>query len=307
MLFSNPMAGQVEADSQQISLVGKQGFRYIELQLPSIRHSISPTELSNLFTLNQVQPVAFRAPENMALGKAPINLDDWEFWLKTAAELYGESPYRYFICHGAAVTLREVFDYLDARPRDFNGLHDYKTQYVETAIEQLNKLEKIAQPLNIRLLIENAPMSGAEYFEPGQDWIHPALRTPRHLLQIAEATATGICLDTANARITSHVLSYMHRSRSLFAAATEKEVLNATRTWIDFYRELKEHTALTRLSFAISWGDTPVTRHIPFPEGAYPELLAFAKELDPHLPIILPAGNNQLPDMMEPLTRLKTR
>ncbi|PTM59468.1 hypothetical protein [Desmospora activa] len=307
MLFSNPLAARVEADPHQVSLVGKQGLQYVELQLPSTRHSFATHELFNLLSFSQIEPIALRAPENMALGKVPLNLEDWEFWLETAAELYGDSPYRYFICHGAAVTLNEVFDYLDARPRDFNGLHDYKTQYVETVIQQLNTLENVAQALNIKLLIENAPMSGQEYFEPGQDWIHPALRTPRHLLQIAEATGTGICFDSANARITSHVLSYMHRSRSLFAAATEKEVLNATRTWIDFYRELKEHTALTRLSFAISWGDTPATHHIPFPEGAYPELLAFAQLLHPELPVILPTGNNKLKEMMEPLMRLKMR
>ncbi|MDR6225032.1 hypothetical protein [Desmospora profundinema] len=305
MLFSNPITAQADAELHQMRQVRDQGIHDIELQLPSTRYSRE--ELSDLFQITQTRPVAFRAPENMPLGKGPINLEDWEYWLETAALLFEESPHRYFICHGAAVTLGEVFDYLDARPRDFNALHDYKTRYVETIIDQLKQLEEKARSLDIRLLIENAPMGGTEYFEPGRDRIHPALRTPRHLLRIAEATGTGICLDTAHARITSHVLSYMHRSRSLFAAATEKEILNATRTWIQFYEQVSNRTSLVRLSFAISWGDTDTTHHVPFPEGAYPELLDFADQVDPNLPIILPVNKNQLKEMAEPLLRLKKR
>lgn len=305
MLFSNPIAVQANAELHQLRLALDQGFHEVELQLPSTRYS--QEELSDLFQVTQTRPIAFRAPENMPLGKGLFNREDWQYWLETAAALLEESAHRYFICHGATVTLGEVFDYLDARPRDFNALHDYKTRYVETIIDQLKELDAIARSLDIQLLIENAPMGGTEYFEPGRDRIHPALRTPRHLLRIVEATGAGICLDTAHARITSHILSYMHRSRSLFAAATEKEVLNATRNWIEFYEQVSKHTALVRLSFAISWGDTDTTHHIPFPEGAYPELLDFADRVHPELPIILPVQKENLKEMAEPLLRLKKR
>ncbi|PTX64877.1 hypothetical protein C8P63_10196 [Melghirimyces profundicolus] len=298
MLFSNPTAAQTEAELHQLHQVADQGFKRTVIQLPSSRYNRE--ELLNLFRITDTKPIAFRAPRELTLGKAKnFNEEAWSYWFHTVASLYPDDA-GHFICHGSAVTLGELFEFLDQRPRNFNALHDYKTQYVETVIDQLKRLEAIARPLGIRLLLENAPMGAPAYFEPGKGRICPALRTPRHLLRVTEATETRICFDAAHARITSNVFTYMHRSRSLFAAATEKEILNATRDWPQFYQQIKEQTAMVRLSYAVSWGDTPQSLHIPFPETAYPELLEFAETLNPRIPVVLPSTTEKnLREMMK--------
>ncbi|GGE14736.1 hypothetical protein GCM10011571_15280 [Marinithermofilum abyssi] len=306
MLFSNPLAVSTSAELHELHQVADQGMKHVEVQLPSSRYT--QDELQDLFQATHTSPIAFRAPKTMGLGSSDFILEEWEYWLKTVAPLFSEDSLRYVVCHGTAVTLGEVFEYLDARPQDFNGLHDYKTRYVEKIIEQLEQLHSTALKYNIQLCIENAPMGGDHYFEPGKGLIYPALRTPRHLQRIAEATEVQICLDTANARITSNVLSYMHRSRSLFAGATEKEILNTTRDWIEFYQQVQKNTVLVRLSYAVSWGDTPQTTHTPFPEEAYPELLEFAEQVDDEIPILLATGKEQdLQDALKPLRQLKKR
>ncbi|MFC4076722.1 TIM barrel protein [Salinithrix halophila] len=307
MLFSNPLAAQSEAAIPPLHQLADQGFTQAEVVLPSSRRDRE--NLKDLLQVTGIRPIAFRAPAHLGLGTAaPLNKEEWTGWMEAIAPLF-RGKHRYLICHGATVTLGEVFEYLDARPRDFNALHDYKTQYVEQMIEQLGQLEEAAQPFGIHLLVENAPMGGPEYFEPGKNWIHPALRTPRHLLRITEATGVKLCFDTAHARITSNVFTYMHRSRSLFAASTEKEILNATRSWIQFYEQVKERTAIVRLSYSVSWGDTPDTCHIPFPEAAYAELLDFAEQIPSKTPIVLPSGAREetLPALKSALHRLKKR
>jgi hypothetical protein len=150
-------------------------------------------------------------------------------------------------------------------------------------------------------------MGEEAYFEPGRSLLYPALRTPRHLLSIAETTGAKICFDTANARITSNALTYMHRSRSLFAGATEQEILGATSTWINFYQQVKAQTGLICLSYAISWGDTSDANHIPFPDSAYSELIHFAEQVDEQIPIVLAAKNdkNGFKAMLDSLHQLK--
>ncbi|OYD07681.1 hypothetical protein [Paludifilum halophilum] len=306
MLFSNPLVAASTAELHELHQISNQDIKRTELQLPSTRYTRE--DLKDLFRTTDTAPVAFRAPEHLGLGKSRFSPEEWESWFHTVAPLFSGEP-GYFVCHGATVALGEVFEFLDERPRDFNALHDYKTQYVENMIDQLRRLEEIAEPLGIQLLLENTPIGGDEYFEPGKERIHPALRTPRHLLRVAEATGTRVCFDTAHARITSNVFTYMHRSRSLFAAATEKEILNATRSWIQFYESIKDITGLVRLSYAVSWGDTPQTAHIPFPEAAYAELLDFAEQIDPETPVILAGGNSEhrLKQMLETLRELKKR
>jgi hypothetical protein len=293
-------------DLHQLHTIGKWGIRRVELQLPSARYTTE--ELADLFRTSGTKPIAFRVPPHMGLGTHSFDLQDWRYWLETVAPLFSEQP-RWVIGFGATVSLGQIFEFLDERPRDFNALHDFKTQYTETVIHQLRQIEEIAKPLHIQLLIENAPMGGALYFEPGQARIHPALRTPRHLKQITQATDAKLCLDTAHARVVSNVLSYMHRSRSLFAGATEKEILNAPRSWQEFYKQTRDHVALIRLSYAVSWGDTPQTAHISFPEEAHPELLDFAEEVDVATPIALVAGetSEQLPSFLDALRHLKKR
>ncbi|MBN2908526.1 TIM barrel protein [Polycladomyces sp. WAk] len=306
MLFSNPVAVTSAPDLHQMHTIGKMGIRRVELQLSPARYTTE--ELADLFRTSGTEPMAFRVSPDMGLGTPSFELENWRYWLETVAPLFLEQP-KWVIGFGATVTLGEIFEFLDERPHDFNALHDFKTQYVETVIKQLRQIEEIAKPLGIHLLIENAPMGGPLYFEPGQARIHPALRTPRHLLQITQATDVKLCLDTAHARIASNVLSYMHRSRSLFAGATEKEIMNAPRSWREFYRQTQEHIAMVRLSYAVSWGDTPHTAHIPFPEEAHPELLDFAEEVDTATPISLTAGetSEQLPVFLDTLRQLKKR
>ncbi|MDN4594812.1 hypothetical protein [Polycladomyces subterraneus] len=306
MLFSNPVAVTSPPDLHQLHTIGKLGIRRVELQLSSTRYTSE--ELADLFRTSGTEPIAFRVPPHMGLGTPSFDLEHWRYWLETVAPLFPEQP-KWVIGFGATVSLGEIFEFLDERPHDFNALHDFKTEYVETVINQLRQIEEIAQPLHIQLLIENAPMGGSLYFEPGQARIHPALRTPRHLLQIAQATGVKLCLDTAHGRIVSNVLSYMHRSRSLFAGATEKEILNAPRSWQEFYKQTRDHIELIRLSYAVSWGDTPQTAHIPFPKEAHSELLDFAEEVDTATPITLVAGetSEQLPSFLDTLRQLKKR
>jgi hypothetical protein len=250
-----------------------------------------------------VEPIAFRMPASMGLGTASFRIEAWNGWLETLAEAgFGEGLF--IICHGAPVPLGLIFEYLDARPTDFNALRDFKTEYVAAIADQLKRIRETADRLNFRLLIENAPMGSDQYFEPGQSLLYPALRTPRHLLQIAEEAGIGLLLDTAHARITSNALTYMHRSRSLFAGATEHEIMSAPSDWVEFCRQVKDQVELVRLSYAVSWGDTPETKHIPFPSSAYGELIRFAElTLEENVPVIL--GSPELERMLQTLQELK--
>ncbi|MBA4493167.1 TIM barrel protein [Paenactinomyces guangxiensis] len=304
MLFSNPVSITSPLDLHRLHQIADEGINRVELQLPEDRYTA--TELSEMLKLGKVTPIAFRMPNYLGLGTSSFSVDEWKYWFETIDPVL-DTEHRHIICHGAAVPLGAIFEYLDARPADFNALHDFKTQYVERMISQIQQLGKLAKDRGIQLLIENTPVGGHAYFEPGQSTIYPALRTPRHLLQIVEATEAKICFDTAHARITSNVLTYMHRSRSMFAAATEKEILSSTKTWIDFYKEIKPHVALIRLSYAISWGDTPQTCHIPFPSSAYEELISFAEQADDQVPISIAAGRtkDELKQMLQTLHDLK--
>lgn len=304
MLFSNPVAATSAPDLHHLHTIGKLGIHRVELNLTSDRFTTE--ELADLFQTSNTEPIAFRVPPYMGLGTRSFDLEDWRYWLETVAPLFPDGP-KWVIGFGATVALGEIFEFLDERPYDFNALHDYKTQYVETMIHQLRRIEEVAKPLEIQLLIENAPMGGPLYFEPGRARIHPSLRTPHHLLQITQATDVKLCLDTAYARIASNVLTYMHRSRSLFAGATEKEILNAPRTWREFHSQIRDVVALVRLSYAVSWGDTPQTAHIPFPEDAHSELLDFAEEVDAATPITLAGKTSQLSTFLGELRQLKKR
>ncbi|MCS1350485.1 hypothetical protein [Mechercharimyces sp. CAU 1602] len=306
MLFSNLLAATTPLHMHSLHHMHKHGLDHVVIQLPEERYEYA--ELEEIFAVTKTKPQAFRMPHSLGLGTHHFPLEDWKYWLTTTAPLLDQKSAG-IIVHGSTVALGDIFAYLDKRPRQFHALHDYKTQYVERFIEQLLTLQQIAHPLGISLLVENAPMGGSYYFEPGNNAIHPALRTPRHLLRITEATKAKLCFHSAHARVTSHALSYMHRSRSLFGAATEKEILNASRTWIDFYEKVKEKTALVLLSYATSWGDTPETNRIPFPASTYPELLQFAEVVHEQVPIALDLQGNDLyvKQMMDTLRQLKNR
>ncbi|SEN04902.1 sugar phosphate isomerase/epimerase family protein [Lihuaxuella thermophila] len=304
MLFSNPISATLSLDLHRLHQVRDTGITRVELQLPEDHYTAE--EIKEIIDLTGITPVAFRMPKRLGMGTPSFSVDEWKYWLETVDSVL-LSDQRQVVCHGATVPLGAIFEYLDQRPTDFNALHDFKTQYVERVISQIQQLEGTLKELGIQLLIENSPMGSDSYFEPGQSAIYPALRTPRHLLQIIEATDAKLCLDTAHARITSNVLTYMHRSRSMFAGATEKEILSSTKSWIDFYTQVKPHVSLIRLSYAVSWGDTPETAHIPFPASAYGELLTFAEQVDNEVCITLAAGqtHEQLTQMLNTLRDLK--
>lgn len=303
MLFSNPISATLSLDLHRLHQARDAGLKLVELQLPEDHYTAE--ELKEIIQLSRITPIAFRMPKRLGLGTPSFSLDEWKYWLETLDSVL-LSDKRQVVCHGATIPLGAIFEYLDQRPTDFNALHDFKTQYVERTISQIQQLEGTLKELGIQLLIENSPMGGDYYFEPGQSAIYPALRTPRHLLQIIEATEAKLCFDTAHARITSNVLTYMHRSRSIFAGATEKEILSSTKSWIDFYTQVKPHVSLVRLSYAASWGDTPETAHIPFPSTAYAELLTFAEQVEDEVFISL-AGqtHEQLRQMLDTLRDLK--
>jgi sugar phosphate isomerase/epimerase len=304
MLFSNPIAAAGTLDFHLLNQIAQSGVKKVEIQLPDERYTAE--EVKEIIRLAGVEPVAFRMPNRLGLGTASFDLSEWTYWLETVAASFPGSGLS-IICHGAPVPLGVIFEYLDARPTDFNALQDFKEAYVGTIIQQLKEIKVVADKLKLRLLIENAPMGSDRYFEPGQSMLYPALRTPRHLLQIVEEAEVGLLLDTAHARISSNVLTYMHRSRSLFAGATEKEIMSAPADWVEFCKQVKGKTGLIRLSYAVSWGDTPETKHIPFPSAAYSELIRFAEQLeDGNTPVILVAGNSEgLKHMLRSLHDLK--
>jgi len=304
MLFTNLIAAQCPLNYHLLHQLSLDGLKQVEVML--MEDEYTTDELKEMFGLAKVTPIAFRMPPSLGLGTSSFSMQKCEAWLNTLAPVF-QTDERHVIFHGSGIPLGMIFSYLDERPTDFNALTDFKADYVKTIIEQLEKIKEIAEPLGITLHLENAPMGSEAYFEPGQSKLYPALRTPRHLLNIAEETGIKLLFDTAHARITSNVLTYMHRSRSLFAGATEQEILSTPSSWIDYYKQVKPHVSIIRLSYAISWGDTPVTNHIPFPESAYAELIAFAETVDPNTPIILPMGEGKgnIDQMMQTLKNLK--
>ncbi|MRG28160.1 TIM barrel protein [Laceyella tengchongensis] len=289
MLFTNPIAAYCPIHFHALRQTADAGCPQIELQLPNDPYSA--TELSELLQLSKLTPVAFRAPVSLGLGTSPFPLEEWKHWLALIAQLNLERPR--LVCHAAPVPLGAIFEYMDDHPTDFNSLQEMKSELVKRIAAQLNQLHELGKAANIELFIENAPMGGDTYFEPGHSMLYPVLRTPRHLLQLTGQAPVQICFDTSHARITSNALTYMHRSRSLFAGATEQEILHAPNHWLRFHELCKERIGLVRLGYALSWGDTPSTRHIPFPESAYDELIDFAEQVDPSLPIVLAVGGKE--------------
>lgn len=301
MLFSNPLAISSELDLHQLRQLKQCQITTVELQLPEQRYTMA--EIRELLQFAELTPLALRMPTPMGLGVSSLQTEEWKYWLDVASQILDKGK-GYLIVHGATVPFGSIFEYFNARPTDFNALHDFKTAYIERMISQIRMIYTLLGSSSVQILVENAPMGGHHYFEPGRSLIHPALRTPHHLLQIVEATPAKLCFDTAHARITSNVLTYMHRSRSLFAGATEREVMSATKTWVDFYEQVKPHVAMVRLGSAISWGDTTDTCHIPFTPETYEELLDFAEKVDGKVPISL-SGGDQLQQMVQTLHELK--
>ncbi|MFC7440607.1 hypothetical protein [Laceyella putida] len=289
MLFTNPIAIHCPVHFHDLHHVASIGCSQIELQLPG--EAYSAAELMEMLQSTGLTPIAFRAPASLGLGSSHFPLEQWKHWLRLIGQLNLEAPR--LVCHAAPVPLGMIFEYMDERPMDFNSMQDMKSELVSRIVTQLHQLHELGKSANIQLLIENAPMGGEAYFEPGHSMLYPVLRTPRHLVHLAEQAPVRICFDTAYARIASNVLTYMHRSRSLFAGATEQEILNAPNDWLRFHEECRAEIGMVRLGYAISWGDTSTTCHIPFPESAYGELIHFAELVDPEVPIVLAVGGKE--------------
>ncbi|QCV55073.1 hypothetical protein [Thermoactinomyces vulgaris] len=300
MLFNHPIAVSCSCDYSCFHHAKAHDVQYIEVQLPE--KPFDPGQFRDMINTGRLRPVAFRMPPSAGLGTGAFNPEDWEKWLHLLHQSTDEKGRR-LICSGRKVPLGIIFEYLDRHPTDFSALQDFKDQYVKTIASQLEEIQKLCRPLGFELYLENAPMGGEHYFEPGRADLYPALRTPRHLLEIAENTGVRLCFDTANACITSNVLTYMHRSRSLFAGATEQEITHRTNNWVDFYQQIQKHVGLVRLSYAHSWGDTKTTHHIPFPPSAYGELIQFAELIREQTPVILPGEH--LEEMIQTLHQLK--
>lgn len=303
MLLSNPLAISTDLDLYRLRRGLSFGINQMVIQLPN--EIGTPQELQDILQIAQAKPIAYRAPQNLTLGNDEFSLSAWLEWFKVI-HAATSSPVS-LIVHGTKVALGTIFEYLDARPTDFYALQDFKTEYVQRITNQLQQLKDHADQHQIELLLENAAMGSEAYFEPGHSELYPALRTPNHLLQIVEATGVKLCFDTANARITSHLLTYMHRSRSMFAGATEKEILHAPHNWIEFYEKIQAHVSLIQLSYAVSWGDTKKTTHISFPSSAYGELLTFAEKVKPETPISIAVTHPEphLRNLMDALHALK--
>jgi len=286
-----------QADLHQLRNLKNLGFNKVEIQIPD--GEFTNQDLIELINYSQLTPIAFRLPKSLALGKNDFNLNNYKKIFQLCENTCKE---KFLILHAATTTLGEIFEYLDAHKTEFYALKAYKNERVNRIISQIKELLPLAKKANITLLLENAPMGGREYFEPGHACFHPIFRIPENLLKVVEQTGIKLCFDTANARITSNALSYMRRSRSQFAAATEEEIINSPMNWIEFFNEIKEHVALVHLSDSISWGDTDFTTNLPFREETYPELLLFADKLPAKIPVIL---LNTSETMLKTLHQLK--
>ncbi|MCF6092794.1 sugar phosphate isomerase/epimerase [Microaerobacter geothermalis] len=307
MLFNKPIATLVLPDIHEMKLAKESGLSSIVFQLD--HGDYMADELKELIQFVHMNVDALRIPQDLALGLDDLNLKGLVQIIQLAGEICTSKP-GMVILHSHTVTLGEIFEYLEKHARDFQALQDFKDHWVNKIISQIRSLIPIAQKNQVILALENAPMGGMEYFESGHGYIHPALRTPRHLKSIVKETGIKLCFDTANARITTNALTYMKRSRSLFAGATENEILSSPSNWLDFYKEIKEDVAMILLSDSISWGDTATTSHIPFREDHFPELLSFAEMLEGNIPIALSLNETgkpgeQLQKMMQILHQLK--
>lgn len=285
MLFKNKLGALALLDFHALHHIHETGIQNVTLELT--RQDDSAKEIKDMLGMNQLIPVAIRLPEAFKLGHEKIDL-------LVLGQLFDRLTAAFpnqklsIILETPTVALGDIFDYFETKPGDFKALHDFKEVSVKHIIELCHDIKKLADPRGLNLLIENAPMGGQQFFEPGQERIYPVLRTPRHLIRIVEETGIHLCFHTGNARISSNALQYMKRSRSLFAAATEEEILSSPSDWIEFFKEIFPYVKLIHLSDSLSWGDTAHSNNIPFRQEHTHELLKFADILtDSLVPVIL--------------------
>ncbi|GGK18668.1 hypothetical protein GCM10010965_09600 [Caldalkalibacillus thermarum] len=312
MLFKEQLGALSPFDYHALRKIREKGIHWVTLELKHMDYTTD--ELQDMLKITQVTPVAVRLPQMFHLGLQAVDLENLFRLLDTLAQAF-QDPRPFIVLETKAVALGEIFEYFETKPGDFKALYDFKEVWVENIIQTCALIKPVADKHNLQLLIENVPMGGPCYFEPGQAKIYPALRTPRHLKQIAEKTGIGLCFHTGHARISTNVLQYMKRSRSVFAAATEEEILTAPADWLEFYEEIRDHVQLIHLCDSLSWGDTPGSNNIPFRSDHIQELLKFAERLGDDLPPIVlhlreneddPLQGTYLEQMLQILKELKT-
>jgi hypothetical protein len=285
MLFKNKVGALTPLDFHALRHLNEMGMQHVTLELT--RSDDSAKEIEDMLSINKLVPIAVRLPAIFKLGYQKIDLAALgQLFDRLTAACPGQKLS--IILETTTVALGDIFDYFETKPGDFKALHDFKEVSVSHIIELCHDIKKLAEPRGLNVLIENAPMGGKHFFELGQERIYPVLRTPRHLIKIAKETGISICFHTGNARISSNVLQYMKRSRSLFAAATEEEVLSSPPDWLEFFKEISPYVKQIHLSDSLSWGDTSHSNNIPFRQEHVHELLRFADLLkDPMIPVIL--------------------
>lgn len=285
MLFNNRVGALSPLDFHVLRQIHETGIQHVTLELA--RTDDSAKEIEDMLNMNKLIPIAVRLPAVFKLGYQKIDLVALGNLFDRLAIACRDQRLS-IILETTTVALGDIFDYFETKPGDFKALHDFKEVSVKHIIELCHEIKKLAEIRGLNVLIENAPMGGKHYFELGQERIYPVLRTPRHLIKIATETGINLCFHTGNARISSNVLQYMKRSRSLFAAATEEEVLSSPSDWLEFFKEISPYVKQIHLSDSLSWGDTAHSNNIPFRQDHVHELLRFADLLkDPMIPVIL--------------------
>jgi hypothetical protein len=304
MLFKNRVGALTPLDFHQLRKMSEADIKKVTLELS--RFDYSAKELEEMLSINPLQPIAVRLPSIFHLGYQAIDFTSLEKLMDCLSTAFSGQKIA-VILETTTVALGEIFDYFETKPGDFKALYDFKEVWVSHIIEACRKIKEMAEPKGLDLLIENAPMGGVHFFEPGHERIYPALRTPRHLLKICELTGVNLCFHTGNARISTNALQYMKRSRSVFAAATEEEILNSPSDWLDYYEQIAPHVKLIHLSDSLSWGDTLHSNHIPFRQEHIHELLKFANLIsESDTPIILHLRQHESNKNEDYLTQMLT-
>lgn len=312
MLFKDQIGAFSPFDYHQLRKIHQKGIERVTLQLNHLDYTAD--EIKEMLNITHVKPIAIQLPSVFKLGHHDIDLGALKKLMQQIAAAFDDNQ-PFIILETKSVALGEIFEYFETKPGDFKALYDFKEVWIEQLIDNCHKIKEIADSLQLPLLIQNVPMGSPHYFEPGNAKIYPALRTPRHLVKIAESTGVNVCFHTGNARIATNVLHYMKRSRSVFAAATEEEILSSPADWLEFYEEVAPYVKLIHLCDSLSWGDTESSNHIPFLKDHIPELLRFAELLGTNAPPVvlhlneMPKPHDQssyLQQMIQLLKELKT-
>jgi hypothetical protein len=291
MLFRNKLGALAPLDFHHLRKVKQEGLEFVTLELTHTDYT--PQEISELLQLQQLEVIAVRLPETFQLGYQEVDTTAFSQLLDLVSSAFPQQEIN-LILVGKAVALGEIFDYFETKPGDFKALQDFKELWKQSMIDSIRKIKDLAEAKGISLLLENAPIGGLHYFEPGHERIYPILRTPHFLLEVVKEAGIGICFHTGNARVVCNVLQYMKRSRSIFAAATEDEILRSPVDWLDFYTQISPYTKLIHLTDSLSWGDTQATNNIPFRSEHIHELLKFSDMMqEEQTPIVLHVKHEQ--------------